>query len=75
MRRTFKKGKWSAPDVVELSDVASIVPNAGPSSSIAKLANCGKGGSIPAVAMSNSSHVQTTRNRHCIRPMSILGSA
>ena len=47
VRRNFKKGKWSAPDVVELSDaVASIVPNACPSSSIAKLAKCGKGGSI-----------------------------
>ena len=31
--RNFKKGKWSAPDVVELSDaVASIVPNACPRS-------------------------------------------
>ena len=33
VRRNFKKGKWSAPDVVELSDaVASIVPNACPRS-------------------------------------------
>ena len=39
-------------------EVASIVPNAGPSFSIAKLAKCG--------------HVQTTRNRHCIRPMSFM---